>query len=104
MIPEALRKKRDPQGGHPGGHRSNPTPNFRLENTIMTQPIDSRLDDVVKLIDEARNITNQFIRELPEDVPMFALVDIVNALWNLRNAAVLLDKANDTLEAAGVTR
>ncbi|WP_260760095.1 hypothetical protein [Mycobacterium sp. SMC-4] len=51
-------------------------------------------------IDSIRADINAVIRDLPDDVPMFALVDIVNALWNLRNASVLLDKANDTLEAA----
>ncbi|QIV83052.1 hypothetical protein [Mycolicibacterium frederiksbergense] len=58
-----------------------------------------RLDDAVNRIDLVRADVNAVIRDLPEDVPMFALVDIVNALWNLRNAAVVLDKATDALEA-----
>ncbi|KMO70092.1 hypothetical protein [Mycolicibacterium chlorophenolicum] len=56
-------------------------------------------DDAVFRIDMIRTAINAAIRELPEDVPMFALVDVVNALWNLRNASVLLDKAADALEA-----
>lgn len=57
------------------------------------------LDDAINRIDDLRHGLNGVIRELPEDVPMFALVDVVNALWNLRNASVLLDKAVDTLES-----
>lgn len=56
------------------------------------------LDAAVQRIDSIRADLNDVIRGLPEDVPMFALVDIVNALWNLRNATVLLDKATDALE------
>lgn len=59
-----------------------------------------RLDDAINRIDLVRADLNTVIRELPGDAPMFAIVDIVNALWNLRNASVLLDKANATLEAA----
>lgn len=58
-----------------------------------------RLDDSVNRIDLVRADINAVIRELPDDVPMFVLVDVVNALYNLRNASVLLDKATDTLEA-----
>ncbi|MGP4058881.1 hypothetical protein ACTWP6_29390 [Mycobacterium sp. 4D054] len=61
--------------------------------------VTDHLDAAVARIDSIRADINAVIRELPEDVPMFALVDIVNALWNLRNASVLLDKANDALEA-----
>lgn len=70
----------------------------------LTAP--QRLDAAVNRIDLIRNDINAVIRELPDESPMFAIVDIVNALWNLRNAAVLLDKATDTLEAdaAEVTR
>lgn len=57
------------------------------------------LDSAVCRIDTLRTEVNAFIRDLPDDTPMFAIVDIVNALWNLRNAAVCLDKATDTLEA-----
>lgn len=62
--------------------------------------IQQRLDDAINRIDLLRADINTVIRELPSDAPMFAIVDIVNALWNLRNASVLLDKANATLEAA----
>lgn len=58
------------------------------------------LDDAVNRIDLIRADINTVIRDLAEDTPMFAIVDVVNALWNLRNASVLIDKANDTLEAA----
>ena len=58
-----------------------------------------RLEDVVSRIDLARTDINAVIRELPDESPMFAIVDIVNALWNLRNAAVLLDKATGTIES-----
>lgn len=58
------------------------------------------LDDVTNRIDLLRADVNAVIRDLPDDTPMFAIVDIVNALWNLRNASVLIDKATDTLEAS----
>ncbi len=58
-----------------------------------------RIDDYVNKIDMLRADINAVIRTLPDDTPMFVIVDITNALWNLRNASVLLDKASDTLEA-----
>lgn len=58
-----------------------------------------RLDDAVNRIDLVRADINAVIRDMPEDSPMFVIVDIVNALWNLRNASVVLDKATDTLES-----
>jgi hypothetical protein len=58
-----------------------------------------RLDDAVNRIDRIRADVNAVIRGLPDASPMFAIVDVVNALGNLRNAAVLIDKATDTLEA-----
>jgi hypothetical protein len=58
-----------------------------------------RLDDAVNRIDLIRADINSVIGALPEDVPMFALVDVVNSLWNLRNASVLLNKATEALEA-----
>lgn len=57
------------------------------------------LDDAVNRIDLIRADINAVVRDMPEGVPMFALLDIVNALWNLRNASVLIDKATDALEA-----
>lgn len=62
------------------------------------------LDQAVNLIDLVRSDINGVIRALPGDAPMFAIVDIVNALWNLRNAAVLLDRAADVLEADKVAQ
>ena len=66
---------------------------------VRRPEVGDHLHAAVTRIDSIRADINAVIRELPEDVPMFALVDIVNALWNLRNASVLLDKAHDTLEA-----
>ena len=63
------------------------------------KPHIQRLDDAINRIDLIRADINAVIRDMPEDVPMFALVDVVNGLWNLRNASCLLDKATDTLEA-----
>lgn len=58
------------------------------------------LEDATNRIDLIRGDLNALIRKLPnDDTPMFTIVDIVNALWNLRNASVLLDKAADALEA-----
>ena len=47
-----------------------------------------RLDDAVNLIDLVRTDVNQVIRDLPDDAPMWVVVDVVNALWNLRNASL----------------
>lgn len=58
-----------------------------------------RLDAAVNRIDLARADINAVIRDLPDDTPMFAIVDVVNALWNLRNASCLIDKATDVLES-----
>lgn len=58
-----------------------------------------RLDDAVNRIDLVRADINAVIRDMPEDSPMWVIVDIVNALWNLRNASVVLDKATDALES-----
>ncbi|GAA1681612.1 hypothetical protein MMUR_05570 [Mycolicibacterium murale] len=57
-----------------------------------------RLDAAVTGIDSIRTDLNAVIRELSDDTPMFVIVDIVNALYNLRNASVVLDKATDALE------
>lgn len=69
--------------------------------------ITQRLDASVNMIDLARGDINAVMRDLPEDTSMWVIVDITNALGNLRNASVLLDKATDALEAdaaAEVTR
>lgn len=79
-------------------HRGRQTnPHQKVGNTMKAHI--QRLDDSVNKIDLVRADINAVIRELPDDVPMFVLVDVVNALYNLRNASVLLDKATDTLEA-----
>lgn len=61
--------------------------------------VPQRLDDAVNRIDLVRGDINNVLRRLPEDAPMFAIVDITNALGNLRNASVLIDRATDTIEA-----
>lgn len=63
------------------------------------KPHIQRLDDAVNRIDLIRADINQVIRDIPDDAPMWVIVDVVNALWNLRNASVLIDKATDSLEA-----
>ena len=60
---------------------------------------EEKLADAMARTDCIRSAINAVIRQLPDDTPMFAIVDIVNALWNLRNASVLLDKAIDTLKS-----
>ncbi|WP_199254457.1 hypothetical protein [Mycolicibacterium mengxianglii] len=69
---------------------------------VRTPETDDYLQAAVVKIDSIRTDVNTVIRELPDDTPMFAIVDIVNALWNLRNAAVCLDKATDALVADAV--
>ncbi|AHC27825.1 hypothetical protein TS71_20740 [Mycolicibacterium neoaurum] len=58
-----------------------------------------RLDIAVNRIDLLRHDLNEELRGLPAATPLFAIVDIVTALGHLRQAAVALDKATDTLEA-----
>ncbi|MGE0219661.1 hypothetical protein [Mycolicibacterium sp.] len=59
-----------------------------------------RLDVAVNRVDLLRHDINSVLQELPADVPLFAVADIVTALGHLRQAAVLIDRANDVLEAA----
>jgi hypothetical protein len=61
-----------------------------------------RLDASVNRVDVIRADLNAVLRELAGDdaAPMFVVVDVVNALYHLRAAAVLIDQANDRLEAA----
>lgn len=65
-----------------------------------------RLDVAVNRVDLLRADVNEVLRELPTDAPLMAVVDLVTALGHLRQAAVLIDKATDALEAdaAEVTR
>ncbi|TXI56256.1 MAG: hypothetical protein E6Q55_29635 [Mycolicibacterium mageritense] len=65
-----------------------------------------RIDVAVNRVDLLRHDVNDVLRGLPINAPLMAVVDIVTAIGHLRQAAVLLDKANDQLEAdaAGVTR
>lgn len=58
-----------------------------------------RLDVATNRIDLLRHDLNEELQGLPTGVPLFAVVDIVAALGHLRQAAVLLDQANDALEA-----
>lgn len=61
-----------------------------------------RLDDSVNRVDVIRADLNTVLREMAADdnAPMFVVVDVVNALYHLRAAAVLIDQANDRLERA----
>lgn len=65
-----------------------------------------RLDVAVNRVDLLRADINAVLRELPPVAPLMTVVDIVSALGHLRQAAVLIDKATDALEAdaAVVTR
>ena len=58
-----------------------------------------RLDAAVNLVDILRHDINGVLQELPTDSPLFAVADVVAGLGHLRQAAVLLDRANDVLEA-----
>ena len=75
------------------------TPSAGIDTTISR-----RLDTDVNLIDLLRHDLNEIFRALPQDAPLFAVADIVASLGHLRHAAVLVDRAADQLEAAGVTR
>ncbi|MDW5613241.1 hypothetical protein [Mycolicibacterium sp. D5.8-2] len=58
-----------------------------------------RLDVAVNRIDLLRRDINGVVQDLPADAPLFAVADVVTALGHLRQSAVLLDRANDVLEA-----
>lgn len=58
-----------------------------------------RLDVAVNRVDLLRHDINGVVQDLPTDAPLFAVADVVTALGHLRQAAVLLDRANDVLEA-----
>lgn len=57
------------------------------------------LDSAVNLTDLARTDLNAVLRTLPDDVPLFAVVDLVAALGHLRLAAIMIDRAADALNA-----
>lgn len=58
-----------------------------------------QLTDAVERIDKVRADVNEALRLLPLDAPLFTVTDVVITLNHLRQAAVALDKATDTLEA-----
>lgn len=58
-----------------------------------------RLDVAANRVDILRQDINSVVHDLPTDAPLFAVADVVTALGHLRQAAVLLDRANDVLEA-----
>ncbi|WP_421876783.1 hypothetical protein [Mycolicibacterium wolinskyi] len=58
-----------------------------------------RLDILVNKVDLLRHDLNKELQGLPTTAPLMAVVDLVTALGHLREAAVLLDKATDQLEA-----
>ena len=58
-----------------------------------------RLDVAANRVDLLRHDINAVVQDLPTDAPLFAVADVVTALGHLRQAAVLLDRANDVLEA-----
>ena len=62
-----------------------------------------RLDIAVNKVDLLRHDLNEELQALPTTAPLMAVVDLVTALGHLRQAAVLLDQANDTLESAAAT-
>jgi hypothetical protein len=59
---------------------------------------------LVNRLDLLRHDGNEILRELPTGSPLFAVADLTIALCHLRRAAVLIDKATDTLEAAEARR
>lgn len=59
-----------------------------------------QFDVLVNRIDIIRHDGNEILQQLPPSAPLFAVVDIVAALSHLRLAAIALDKATNTLEAA----
>jgi len=63
------------------------------------ETVAQRLDVAVNRVDLLRHDINDVLRELPTTAPLMAVVDVVTALGHLRRAAVLIDKANDALEA-----
>ncbi|WP_349319146.1 hypothetical protein [Mycolicibacterium canariasense] len=65
-------------------------------------PVGEVLDNAVNLIDVARADGNKVLRGLPRTAPLFVAVDLVTALGHLRQAALLIDGAADTLTDAGV--
>lgn len=57
------------------------------------------LDTAVNLVDLVRHDLNATLRE-SSSMPLFAVSDLVAALGHLRQAAVLIDRCADQLEAA----
>lgn len=61
------------------------------------ESVAQRLDVAVNKVDLLRHDLNEILRELPDDTPLMAIVDIVTALGLLRRATVSLDKATDAI-------
>lgn len=63
-----------------------------------------RIDKAIMSVDELRRDINAVVRDLPADAPLIAVADVVAALGHLREAAVVLDKAADTLKGTVMQR
>lgn len=61
-----------------------------------------RLDVLVNRLDLLRHDFNETLQALPTDAPLLSVADLVVALGHMRQAAVLVDKVSDALEAASV--
>ena len=63
-----------------------------------------RLDSSVNMIDLARNDVNKVLQALPATTGLFQCVDLVTAVNYLKQAAILIDRVADQVEAEAVTR
>lgn len=68
------------------------------------ETIAQQLDVIVNKIDLVRADGNTVLQSLPREVGLFTVVDLVGALGYLRQAAVLIDRVSDALDAEGVRR
>lgn len=62
------------------------------------------IDTTVNMADLARGDISRLMPQLPAATSLWVHVDLVRAIGHLRQASVLLDKAADAIEAAGVAR
>ncbi|AYE93446.1 hypothetical protein C0J29_00065 [Mycobacterium paragordonae] len=62
------------------------------------------LDQTANMLTLARNDANSAFRILPNDAPLFAIVDLVTALGHLRQASILIDRVAESLDAEAVSR
>lgn len=71
-----------------------------VDQNLPEASVPQRLDDAGNWLGVVQADLTTALGELTGDTSMSVVVDLTNAIWNVRTAAALLEKATTTLEAA----